>query len=257
MNDSVKEKPMKRLGVLLLVLFAGLLMGFSKNDLRQDMVKLDKAYIAALALTSQGKVAESRKAMEILGGSWNQFKDRHYGANPDDPQWKKDLDAVDHMIAEAAQIVVSDRKVTDAHEALEEVRMVMMKLRARNGIEYFVDQLTAFHEPMEAIVLAAKDKTPETLSDADMQRIRETLPEAEKLWARAMAENLDGPTYQLEASQLERARKLMQAEQQALAALKSALAGGDKPSIIKAAVAIKPNFAALFMTFGDFTPFKV
>lgn len=247
---------MKRLSVLFLALCAGLLMGFSKNDLRQDMVKLDKAYIAALALTSQGKAAESRKAMEILSGSWKQFKDRYYEANPDDQQWKRDFDAADHMIAEASQIVGSDRKVTDAHEALEEIRMVMMKLRARNEIEYFVDQLTAFHEPMEAIVLAAKDKTSETLTDADIQRIRETLPEAEKLWARAMAGNLDGAIYQLEATQLERARKLMQAEQQALAALKSALAGGDKPGIIKAAVSIKPNFAALFMTFGDFTPFK-
>lgn len=247
---------MKRLSVLLLALCAGLLMGFSKNDLRQDMVKLDKAYIAALALTSQGKAAESRKAMEILSGSWKQFRDRYYEANPDDQQWKKDFDAADHMIAEASQIVGSDRKVTDAHEALEEIRMVMMKLRARNEIAYFVDQLTAFHEPMEVIVLAAKDKTPETFTDADIQRIRETLPEAEKLWARAMAGNLDGAIYQLEASQLERARKLMQAEQQALAALKSALAGGDRLGIIKAAVSIKPNFAALFMTFGDFTPFK-
>jgi len=250
------EKPMKRLSVLLFVLCAGLLMGFSKNELRQDMVKLDKAYIAALAVTSQDKAAESRKAMEILTGSWKGFKDRYYDANPGDTQWRKDFDAADHMIAEAGRIVASDRKVTDAHEALEDMRMVMMKLRARNDIDYFVDRLTAFHEPMEAIVLAAKDKTPETFTDADIQRIRKTLPEAEKLWTRVTTGNLDGATYQLEASQLERARKLIQTEQQALAALKTALAAGDKPSIIKAAVGIKPNFAALFMIFGDFTPFK-
>jgi hypothetical protein len=220
------------------------------------MVKLDKSDIAALALTSQGKVAESRKAMEILSESWKGFKQRYYDANPGDSQWKKDFDAADHMIAEASQIVASDRKVTDAHEALEEIRMVMMKLRARNGIEYFVDRLTAFHEPMEVIVLAAKDKTPETLADADIQRIRNMLPEAEELWKHVVAGDLDGPTYQLDASQLERARKLIQTEQQALAALKSALAAGDKQDIIKAAVGVKPNFAALFMTFGDFAPFK-
>lgn len=247
---------MKRIGVMVLVLAAGLLSGFSKNDLRQDMVKLDKSYIAALALTSQGKVAESRKAMEILSGSWRQFKDRYHEANPADTQWKKDFDATDHMIAEASQIVLSDRKVTDAHEVLEEVRMVMMKLRARNEIDYFVDRLTAFHEPMEAIVLAAKDKTPETLGGADIRRIQETLPKAEALWKRVMAGNLDGSTYLLDAGQLERARKLMRTEEQTLAALKSALAGGDKAEIIKAAVGVKPNFAALFMTFGDFAPFK-
>lgn len=247
---------MKRLSVWLLVLGAGLLMGFSKNELRQDMVILDKAYIAALALTSQGKVAESRKAMEILSASWKGFKDRYYNANPQDRQWQKDFDAADHMIAEAAHIVVSDRKVTDAHEALEEMRMVMMSLRARNEIDYFVDRLTAFHEPMEAIVLAAKDKTAETFTDADIARIEKTLPEAERLWQGVMAGKIDAALYQLDASQLDRARKLMQVEQQAIAELKAALASGDRPRIVKAAVGIKPNFAALFMTFGDFTPFK-
>jgi hypothetical protein len=165
--------------------------------------------------------------MEILTGSWKGFKDRYYDANPGDTQWRKDFDEADHMIAEAGRIVASDRKVTDAHEALEDMRMVMMKLRARNEIEYFVDRLTAFHEPMEAIVLAAKDKTPETFTDADIQRITKTLPQAEELWTRVATGNLDGATYQLEASQLERARKLIQTEQQALAALKTALAAGD------------------------------
>jgi len=238
------------------VLCTGFLMGFTQNELRQDMVKLDKSYIAALALTSQGEVAESRKAMDILSGSWKAFKKTYYDANPKDTQWKKDFDAADKMIAEAAHIVVSDRKVTDAHEALENMRMVMMRLRARNKVDYFVDGLTAFHEPMEAIVLAAKDKTPETLTDADIQRIRKTLPDAEKLWNRVMAGKLDAATYQLDASQITQAQKLMQTEQQALAALKSALAKGEKPAIIKTAVGIKPNFAQLFMIFGDFTPYK-
>ena len=241
---------------MLLVLCAGLLTGFNASDLRQDMVKLDKTYIAALAVTSQGKVAESRKAMELLAASWKGFKERHYSANPADNQWRKDFDETDRMIAEAVKIVVSDRNVTEAHDALEEVRMVMMRLRSRNKIEYFADELTAFHEPMEAIVLAAKDKTPQTFTDADLATIRKKLPEAEKRWQRVMTTGLDGVTYQLDAGQVDKARKLMQVEQQALAELKSALESGEKSRIIKAAVGIKPNFAALFMTFGDFTPFQ-
>jgi len=247
---------MKRLGVLLLVLCAGLLAGFSKNDLRQDMVRLDKAYIAALAVTTQGKVAESRKAMVLLTGSWKSFKNRYYDANPKDRQWKSDFDKADRMIAEADKIVTSDRNVTEAHVALEDMRMVMMNLRSRNGIEYFVDRLTAFHEPMETIVLAAKDKTPEALTPEDIARIRKSLPEAERLWKRVMDGKLDAVTYQLDAAQIERARKLILVEQQALSDLKAVLAAGDKAGIIQAAVGIKPNFAALFMTFGDFAPLK-
>lgn len=247
---------MKRIIALILALCAGPLMGLNTNDLRQDMVKLDKVYIAALALTTQGKVAESRKVMETLTKSWKNFRSAYYDANPKDRQWKADFDKVDHMIAEAAAIVVSDRKVTDAHEALEDVRMVMMKLRSRNKIEYFVDRLTGFHEPMEVIVLNAKDKTPETITDADIGRIRKMLPEAEKRWNIVMAGKLDAKTYQLDKEQFEQARKLMQVQQRALDDLKAALASGDKQKIIKTAVGIKPNFAELFMTFADFKPYR-
>jgi hypothetical protein len=37
-----------------------------------------------------------------------------------------------------------------AHEALEPVRVELMKVRQHQGLDYFVDWLTAFHEPIEA-----------------------------------------------------------------------------------------------------------
>jgi hypothetical protein len=156
------------------------------------------------------------------------------------------------MVAEAAGIVASDRKVTDAHEALEHVRDVLMKLRQRNRIDYFIDGLTAFHEPMEAIVLAAKDKTGDSLDAADIARIRKALPQAEQAWHRVAAAKLDANDYMLTPAQADDARKLMTLENAALSALKDALAASDKARIAQAAVAIKPNFAKLFMIFGDF-----
>ena len=246
---------MRRL-VLAVPFVAALLAGMSKDDLRQDMVRLDKVYIAALALSSQGKTAETRKAMADLTRSWRGFDERYRAGNPSDAQWAKDFDAVTHHIDEASAIAASDRKVTDAHEALEEVRIVLWRLRERNGVEYFIDRLTAFHEPMEGIVLAAKDKSGMQLTDADLAKIRTLLPQAEALWRRAMDTPFDATTYQLDAAGYAKARHLMQQEQQALATLGGALASGDRERIAKAAVAIKPNFAALFMTFADFKPYR-
>jgi hypothetical protein len=243
------------------LLFAGfaamLLSGFSINDTRQDMVKLDKVYIAALALTSQGKVDESRKAVNALQESWQAFKARHYNANPADKNWKADFDAVEKRVANAVAIVVTPGKnVNEAHEALEDVRNVLMKLRQRNRVEYYIDGLTAFHHPMEEIVLAAKDKTAQTLSDSDVARIRKTLPEAEKLWKSVESRKLDAAVYDLSAAQTDDALKLVKLETVALAALKDALVSGDKAQIAKAAVGIKPNFAKLFMTFANFEPYR-
>ena len=252
---NVRMSPMRKLAAIL-PLCTTLLMGMSSDELRQDMVRLDKVYIAALSLSSQGKAAETRKAMGDLTRTWGGFRDRHRAANPQDPQWQKDFEAVEHLIGEATAMANSERKVTDAHEALEEVRIVMMKLRSRNGIEYFIDRLTAFHEPMEGIVLAAKDKSPEQLAERDIARISELLPQAVALWGQVVQAQFDAATYQLDSEAYAKAHRLMQLEQQALAELRAALAAGDRARIAKAAVAIKPSFAALFMTFGDFKPYR-
>ncbi len=247
---------MKRILTMLIALAAILLTGFAANDIRQDMVKFDKVYIAALALTSQGKVAESRKVVDALQKEWRGFSDRHYNANPRDAQWKADFDHVSGMVDEAVSIVAPGRKVTEAHEALEHVREVLMKLRQRNRIDYFIDGLTAFHKPMETIVLAAKDKTGDTITEADIAHIRNTLPQAEQAWQHVAAAKLDANDYLLGYTQVEDARKLMALENASLGALKDALATGDKARIAQAAVGIKPHFAKLFMTFGDFKPYS-
>jgi hypothetical protein len=250
---------MKRIQTIVIapmMLIAILLTGFAANDIRQDMVKLDKIYIAALALTTQGKIAESRKAVDALQKEWQGFSKRHANAKPGDAQWKADFDHVNGMVNEAVKIAASSQKITDAHEALEHVRDVLMKLRQRNRIDYFIDNLTAFHEPMEVIVLAAKDKTADTLAEADIASIRKTLPQAEKAWQRVAAAKLDANDYMLNAAQTDEARKLMAMENASLAALKDALTAGDKARIAQAAVAIKPNFAKLFMIFGDFKPYS-
>ncbi len=246
---------MKGIRTPLILMAAMLLTAFAANDIRHDMVKFDRIYIAALALTSQGKTEESRKAVNALQKEWRVFKDRHNNVNPRDAQWKKDFDHVNGMLDEAVRIVASGQKVTDAHEALEHVREVFMQLRQRHRIDYFIDGLTGFHVPMEAIVLAAKDKTANTLTDADIALITKTLPQAEQAWQRVTAAKLDAADYLLTQAQADDARKLIALENTALAALKQALDSSDKARITQAAVALKPNFAKLFMTFGDFKPY--
>jgi hypothetical protein len=248
---------MRKIAALFAVVVGLMLSGFSAGDLRQDMVKLDKVYIAALALTSQGKPEESRKAVSALQQSWKSFAGKHYGANPADKQWKVDFDVVEKMVANAVTIVGTPGKnVTEAHEALEDVRSVMMKLRQRNRVDYYIDGLTVFHHPMEEIVLAAKDKTAQSLSDADVAKLRKALPEADKAWRGVERRQLDAKTYQLTAPQFDDALKLVKLESAALAALNEAIDSGDKARIAKAAAGIKPNFAKLFMVFADFEPYR-
>lgn len=220
--------------------------------LTADMVTLDRAYIAALALTSQEKPEPSRKAMAILVPTWQAFQVKYIGANPADAQWRLDFDAVNGMIARADEIVTTGADLVAAHDELEGVRITLMELRERNGIAYYVDALTRYHEPMEAIVLAGKGKTPETLTAADLETIQAHLGEAEALWRQIQAAPFDAALFGFAPERQAALQQQVAAESEALARLRAALEAGDTAAIIQRAVAIKPAFATLFMLFGDF-----
>jgi hypothetical protein len=223
--------------------------------LKEDMIALDRAYIPALAVTSQGTLEESQRAMALLNKQWAEFKQKHTGSLPKDKQWKSDLAKIDGMVAEANKIVASGKDLAKAHEALEGLRFTMADARKRAKMSYFLDGLTHFHEPMEAIVLTAKDKTPANFDDAEMKLIKDALAEAEKVWGVVRKTKIDAE-YGFSDAQRETLAKLIANESQALETLKKALAANDKAAVIKAAGAIKPPFAKTFMSFGNFEPVR-
>jgi hypothetical protein len=222
--------------------------------LKEDMIALDRAYIPALAVTSQGTLEESQRAMALLNKQWADFKAKN-GKRPSDKQWQADLTKIDGMIAEANKIVAGGKDLVKAHEALEDLRFVMAEARKRAKMSYFLDSLTAYHEPMEAIVLSAKDRTPADFGDADIGLIKQSLADAEKRWGAVRKTKIDAE-YGFSDAQKETLAKLIASESQALDALKKAIASNDKAAIIKSAVAIKPPFAKAFMIFGNFEAVK-
>ncbi len=221
--------------------------------LKEDMVAFDRAYIPALAVTAEGKLPESQRAMEQLNKQWAAFKKQNANAKGADKQWKTDFADIQRMITEANKIVASGTDIEKAHEALEGVRLTMLDMRARRKMPYYVDMLTHFHDRMEEIALIAKDKTPATLSAEDVGKLRATLPDAEKRWADVKATRLD-PAFGFNAEQQDNLAKFVASESAALEALKQALTGDDRAAILKAATAIKPGFAKIFKAFGNFGP---
>jgi len=223
-----------------------------KSDLQKDMVRLDQVYIPALALTSQRKVVPAQKTMSLLNARWKAFKETHSNPQASDAQWPADFDRIDRLIAKAESIVTTGQNLMQAHETLEGVRTTLLKLRRRNGIDYFVDYLTDFHGPMEAIVLSAKGKTEADLTQAEVEKIRTLLSQATALWHELTAAHFDTTLFEFDAPRLKKMRQYQEAETSALARLQQALNNGNNSATLSAAIALKPNFAKLFMLFGDF-----
>lgn len=163
---------------LLMLLFAWLAISCGRGNIKKDMVEFDRAYIPALAFTSQQKTLAAKKAIIQLNNQWKRFKKTYYSSPAGDTAWKKDFDSIDGYITQANKIISFGQQLIKPHETLENVRIIFMKLRERNHINYFIDFLTKFHEPMETIALTIKGSTAATLNGDDILRIKNALPQA-------------------------------------------------------------------------------
>jgi len=221
-------------------------------DLLPAMVKFDRVYIPTLAMTSQGNVDGANKAVKRLVTYWEDFRGRFYNAYPGDEEWKPNFDQIGESIAKGADIITSGGDLKAAHEALERVRQVFWKLRARNGVPYYIDRLTAYHEPMEAIVLAAMENEKMKLSPADRAALQTNLKKAETRWRAVLNTPFNAELFGFDDQEVASMKRLIANESKALSDLATALQSGDDKEIIQKAKAIKAPFAQLFMSFGSF-----
>jgi hypothetical protein len=220
--------------------------------LEKDMVALDKIYIAALSVTNQDDLNMSKNAMKLLVPQWQSFNKKHWRDFSKDKAAKADFAKISRMIDDAARIVQSNGKLADAHESLEGVRSTLLTLRKRNSIDYYIDYLTKFHEPMETTVLLAKGKTPETLSSENISTIKNLFAECLRDWEAVKGAKFDNDLFNFPPEKDKKRQEYIEAETQALDKLRQVLDGENKEAIIKTTMAIKPNFAKLFIMFGDF-----
>ena len=246
----MKKKNMIR--VAFLMGMSLLLLGFTQVDLKKDFVMFDKAFIPPLALTNAEKVQPSRKAMKILKENWTVFQSKYLDFIADDPEWKGDMAKIGQQIAEADRIVASGKNLMEAHEALEEIRLITLEMRKRNHIEYFMDPLTEFHAYMEEIFHTGQDNNPDDLTDEDIKGLAFTLSEAIKLWNEIGGIAFDQDLYGFDDHQVTAMKNLHKGEAQSLARVDEAIKAKDKPAIIKSARGVKPNYAKLYKMFGDF-----
>jgi hypothetical protein len=229
------------------------------EDLVQAMAALEKAYVPPLFYTSNNSKPLSVKSMAIYTSEWAAFAGAYYDYRPDYANWQGYFVVIEEAIAEANAIVStcaadpSCSNVVPAHESLERVRLTMLELRTHNGFPKFnTDTLTAFHDPMEAIVLAVKGKTPDMIDDAMMATLRAYLDEALFLWSKVEKCPLEPALWRLTDQQVTDYYTCLFQERLALTAFEDALNAANKPAIIQTGVALKPAFVKIYTLFGDF-----
>lgn len=222
-----------------------------------DMVALDAAYIPALASTSAAAqntsaVPRAQAALAALQTQWPTLRRRlgaTWGARPP-AVWTTALNGAGRQIAEAAT-AASRADWTQAHEALEPVRLELAKARRQLGMDYAVDRLTAFHGPMEDLARAGATWPATSVDAARRSELERHFAHARARWHTVEASTIDAAAHGLSAARAAQLRQAMDAESAALSRLSDALRADDTARLLKAAVAIKPPFARAFTSFGQ------
>lgn len=220
-----------------------------------DMVALDAIYIPALALTTAAAqdaaaAPKARAALATLQAQWPALQQRLGNTwGPQAPKhWREALTQAGQHI-QAASAAAAQANWKQAHDALEPVRTDLMAVRQAQGLDYFVDRLTAFHEPMEALALAATRGEPlDARRRADLEK---TFAHARALWAQVERQPVDAARHGLSGPRAAQLQKALAEESLALARLSDALRGGDNAQVLQAAGAIKAPFARAFTAFGQ------
>ncbi|PLX83208.1 MAG: hypothetical protein C0617_11770 [Desulfuromonas sp.] len=253
------------LNLLLMALMGvGLVAGTASakdDELLKDFVALEKVYIPALFYTNQGEVAAKPAMMATakFKKAWTLFADKYEFYRPDYANWGAYFAVIDPAVDEALELV-NTKSLLQAHEALEAVRANMGELRGHNGFPKFIaDQMTAYHGPMEHIVLSLKASGGK-LTPALLAELAETRDAAEKAWSKVEKCPVDTGLWGFSAGEMKKYYGMVDATGQALerfsAALDAALASEKlTPELGKAVMAagtlkLKMPFVATYIFLG-------
>jgi hypothetical protein len=250
--NNWKECIMKKWSVVMIV--AGIMIasmifvGNLSAALIDDMAVLDQSYVAALVLSNQpDKPAEAVTAsMKRLKESWKKFVDGLSKEDMENAALKSTVTQVSGSVAEAEKLAAAGKR-RDAHEALEMVRIAFWKARSDMGIDYLLDLLTAFHEPMEAFVDLAEK------SGADPTKLKSLLAELSEKWTIVEKAKLDTKLFGLNEEKTTRYTGLVKKEREILTSLLALIEGKDQTTLVKTAGTVKTTFSQAYTVFGDFS----
>ena len=223
----------------------------AERNLVGAMAALDQAFIPALMQTGIDSEEDLAATMQTLVKEWDYFKGRFYRYERLDTSWQATLDQAELALTQADELMAGGDKLS-AHAALQSLRNILVELRNTREIDYYLDGLTAFHEPMEAIVRIVRGKSASNLTNSNINAIRALFPEARTRWDAVSSQEFDAPLYRFNEEQATRLQEQIALEDNALDILEQALISRARNSIVVAAQGIEPEFMELYRLFGSF-----
>lgn len=232
---------------LSLLLFSGSL--FAKdNNLLEDMVELEQAFIPVLFYTGKPVLPKVPTAMANYNQTWDNFHSAYQNYRASWWNWAQPLESVDSHVELAADYVQQGDYLMAHEEALEVVRTTMRDFRATNGFpKLATDLLTDFHNVMGTMFGIVKSPG---YSHQDLSTLEILYKKASKAWSTVEKNPVDQMLWGMSDEKVMAYDMSVEAERLTLDTLESALASGDLATIKAAVFAIKPQQAKAYLILG-------
>lgn len=242
-----------------------------------DMVAMEKSYVNPLFYTSNMNPPKAKASYEAFVEVWDAFYAEYRTYRPSEKNWIARLDAMDAAVKGPKAIILQAAKLfaagdasckvatttptvtfacpslVGAHDILEAVRYELWELRDHNGFPRFVtDALTAYHDPMEAIVLTFKGRPLPTISAEELAAVGEYLDEAIYLWTLVEKAPIDADLWGFSDAAMEVIAARKAAEAAMLEKLAAFFDAGDFAGLAANSMALKQAFVPVYTAFaGD------
>ena len=221
--------------------------GCDLQDIREDMVRFDQAFIPLWAHAQEGNVQKAKAAVFFLEFQWQQLRVKYQFAAEDD-EWQETFRRVNDWLGDVYYAVDANR-MDLALNQLEHVRYELQQLRRQYHIDYFLDHLYDFQEEVAVLTEASND---EMLCMLEWPEFEELAVSALNHWRRIMIHPFDAAFYGLDAEE-ERLYQAYRVEmEEVLINFLDVVESADREAIATESFHLEAAFMPLLRLFGDF-----
>ena len=219
---------------------------------RFDLQNWNQWYKRSLLATSHGAAERVPQPLANSREAWYSFLAYWYATPPpeyaEDTCWQADLAAITGHI-HLAEWLATSGEMYSAHDTLEPVRRIWMDIRTRNGVQWFGDEITRYHDVMEPVVLWGTGQARGGVTEDNFEEFEAEVAALVEAWRdlarfRFRPRAPRGPGGQLQY------RIFMTQADAAVKRLHRVVEDGWIEDIPEAAREVKATFLPLFMNFG-------
>lgn len=210
----------------------------------------DQRFIPLLVAAAESNAAPASAAAEAVLTAWPEFAERCRKASPDDPRLNESLSEIEAALRKAGASLKAGQVVA-ARESLMSVRLALMQLRARFGVEYLPDYLTRYAQPLEVAIGMVAKLNPTNATRADFMGVREFAVAVRGYWLQFLSAPRVSPVqYAFTPAQLTELQTAVTAANAALKAMEGAFETGSSEGMLTTLAGMKPPYLQVLAVFG-------